>query len=198
MNLLHNRICASDKWADYVRTGLFPAVLEGVDLGENVLELGPGLGVTTRQLAERVPRLTALEVDEKYVARLRRELGSSTEIVHGDATDMPFHDASFTAVACFTMLHHVPAPDLQDRLFAEACRVLRPGGVFVGSDGRMSLRFRIIHLGDTLVPVDPATLPARLEAAGFTDVTVSPAPGRVHFTARKPATEFVETKAIQR
>jgi hypothetical protein len=64
--------------------------------------------------------------------------------------------------------------------------VLRPGGVFAGSDGRVSLRFRIIHLGDTLVPVDPATLPARLEAAGFTDVKVNPVPGRVHFTARKP------------
>lgn len=183
MNLLHNRICASAKWAGYVRTGLFPAVLDGVDLGEDVLEIGPGLGVTTRALAERVPRLTALEVDEKYVTRLRREL--DVEIVHGDAAKMPFPDAAFTGVACFTMLHHVPTPELQDRVFAEACRVLRPGGVFAGSDGRVNLRFRVIHLGDTLVPVDPATLPARLEAAGFTDVKVSPVPRRVHFTARK-------------
>lgn len=186
MNLLHNRICASPKWAEYVRTGLFPAVLDGVDLGEDVLELGPGLGVTTRALAERVPRLTALEVEERYVARLRREL-DGVEVVHGDAAAMPFPDASFSGVACFTMLHHVPSPALQDRLFAEAYRVLCPGGVFAGSDGRVSLRFRLIHLGDTLVPVDPATLPARLEAAGFADVRVSPAPGRVHFTARRLA-----------
>lgn len=185
MNLLHNRICASAKWAGYVRTGLFPAVLDGVDLGEDVLELGPGLGVTTQALAERVPRLTALEVDERYVTRLRREL-DSVEIVQGDASAMPFPDASFTGVACFTMLHHVPSAELQDRLFAEACRVLRPGGVLAGSDGRVSLRFRLIHLGDTLVPVDPDTLPSRLEAAGFTDVQVSPVPGRVHFTARRP------------
>ena len=184
MNLLHNRICSSAKWAEYVRTGLFPAVLDDVDLGDDVLELGPGLGVTTRQLAERVPRLTALEVDEKYVTRLRREL--DVEIVHGDAAKMPFPDAAFTGVVCFTMLHHVPTPEQQDRLLAEACRVLRPGGVFAGSDGRVSLRFRLIHLGDTLVPVDPATLAGRLEAAGFTDVAVSPVPGRVHFTARKP------------
>jgi SAM-dependent methyltransferase len=187
MNLLHNRICASAKWAEYVRTGLFPAVLGDVDLGEDVLELGPGLGVTTRQLAERVPRLTALEVDERYVTRLRREL-DGVEIVQGDASAMPFPDASFTGVACFTMLHHVPSAGLQDRLFAEAYRVLRPGGVLAGSDGRVSLRFRVIHLGDTLVPVDPDTLPSRLEAAGFADVRVSPVPGRVHFTARRPAT----------
>jgi ubiquinone/menaquinone biosynthesis C-methylase UbiE len=160
-------------------------VLDGLDLGDDVLELGPGLGVTTRELAGRVPRLTALEVDERYVRRLRREL--DVEVVHGDATAMPFPDASFSAVACFTMLHHVPAPELQDRLFAEAYRVLRPGGVLAGSDGRMSLRFRLIHLGDTLVPVDPDTLPDRLAAAGFADVTVTPVPGRVHFTARRPA-----------
>jgi ubiquinone/menaquinone biosynthesis C-methylase UbiE len=188
MNLLHNRICASAKWADYVRTGLFPAVLDGVDLGDDLLEVGPGLGVTTHALAERVARLTALEVEEEYVTRLRREFDRpDVEIVHGDAAAMPFPDAAFSGVACFTMLHHVPTPELQDRVFAEACRVLRPGGVFAGSDGRVNLRFRLIHLGDTLVPVDPATLPARLEAAGFTDVKVTPAARRVHFTARRPA-----------
>jgi ubiquinone/menaquinone biosynthesis C-methylase UbiE len=188
MNLIHNRICASAKWAHYVRTGLFPAVLDDVDLGEEVLEIGPGLGVTTRLLAERVPRLTALEVDQKYVVRLRHELEDlGVEIVHGDATEMPFPRGAFTGLACFTMLHHVPTPELQDKIFTEACRVLRPGGVFAGSDSRPSLRFRLIHLGDTMVPVDPETLAARLTAAGFTGVQVSPVPGRVHFTARKPA-----------
>lgn len=185
MNLLHDRICASGAWADHVRTRLFPAVLDGLDLGEEVLEVGPGLGVTTRLLAERVPRLTALEIDRRYVDRLRREL--DVEIRHGDAADMPFSDASFTGVVCFTMLHHVPAPELQDRLFAEAFRVLRPGGVLAGSDGRTSLRFRLIHLFDTMVPVDPRTLPSRLTAAGFEAVRVWCVPGRVHFTARRPA-----------
>lgn len=187
MNRLHDRICASPRWADYVRDTLFPAVLGGVDLGEEVLEIGPGLGVTTRRLAELVPRLVALEIDERYVARLRREFEVAhhgVEVVHGDASRMPFPDGSFTGVACFTMLHHVPEPGLQDAIFAEARRVLRPGGVFVGSDGRPSLRFRLIHLFDTMVPVDPETLPGRLEAAGFTDARVRVVPGRVHFTAR--------------
>jgi SAM-dependent methyltransferase len=187
MNLIHNRICGSARWADYVRTGLFPVVLKDVDLGDDVLELGPGMGVTTRELAGRVPRLTALEVEEKYAERLRRELEPGVTIVHGDASAMPFADASFSAVACFTMLHHVRTPELQDRLFAEACRVLGPGGVFVGSDGRADLLFRLIHLGDTFVPVGPETLPSRLEAAGLTDVRVTPTSGRVHFTARRPA-----------
>jgi SAM-dependent methyltransferase len=187
MNLLHNRRCASQEWTDYVRTGLFPAVLDKVDLGDEVLEVGPGLGVTTRLLAERVPRLTALEIDGRYVARLGRDPGlSAVRIRQGDAAAMPFADATFTGVACFTMLHHVPKPALQDQVFAEAFRVLRPGGVFAGSDGRMSLRMRLIHLGDTLVPVDPDTLPARLAAAGFTDVRVWCTSARMHFTTRVP------------
>jgi hypothetical protein len=49
---------------------------------------------------------------------------------------------------------------------------LRPGGVFAGSDSQPSLRFRLIHLFDTMVVIDPATLSRRLSAAGFTDVEV--------------------------
>jgi hypothetical protein len=53
--------------------------------------------------------------------------------------------------------------------------VLRPGGVFAGSDSRgTGLYFRLIHLGDTMTLVDPDTLDARLEAAGFTQIVVRP------------------------
>ncbi len=37
---------------------------------------------------------------------------------------------------------------LQDQLFAEVNRVLSPGGVFAGSDSRVSAMFRLIHLYD--------------------------------------------------
>jgi hypothetical protein len=81
----------------------------------------------------------------------------------------------------------VPSPELQDALFAQACRVLRPGGVFAGSDSQLSLRFRLIHLGDTMVVVDPDTLAGRLTAAGFTDVRIRRQPKKlVVFSARKP------------
>ena len=48
---------------------------------------------------------------------------------------------------------------LQDRIFAEAARVLRPGGVFIATDGVYSPETASFHDGDTYVPVDPATLP---------------------------------------
>jgi hypothetical protein len=65
-------------------------------------------------------------------------------------------------------------------------RVLRPGGVFAGSDSRLSLRFRLLHIGDTMNVVDPEELPERLRRAGFEDVEVSLREGAFKFRAAKP------------
>jgi ubiquinone/menaquinone biosynthesis C-methylase UbiE len=98
---------------------------------------------------------------------------------------MPFPNGRFSGVFCATMLHHVPSAERQDRVFAEAHRVLATDGVFVGSDSQPSWRFRLIHLGDTMVPLDPSTLEARLHRAGFGQVTVWTQPSHVKFMARK-------------
>jgi SAM-dependent methyltransferase len=70
------------------------------------------------------------------------------------------------------MLHHVPTVELQDRLFAEIARVLRPGAALVASDSLASAELEAHHEGDTYNPVDPATLSARLTAVGFGAVDV--------------------------
>jgi SAM-dependent methyltransferase len=184
MNRLHRWYCRSDRWSRTVEQALLPWALDGVDLGDAVLELGPGPGVTTRLLAARAPALTAVEIDGALAERLR---GKGFDVVRGDATRLPFDDATFSAVVCFTMLHHLPDPAAQDRLFAEARRVLRPGGVFAGSDSRVSLRFRLYHVADTMTPVDPAALPARLTTAGFTDVRTSVNPRAFRFRATRAA-----------
>ena len=73
------------------------------------------------------------------------------------------------------MLHHMPAPDLQDELFTEVHRILRAGGRFFGSDAVEHDVIREFHVDDIFVPVDPDTLGARLAAAGFaaTDIKAS-------------------------
>jgi SAM-dependent methyltransferase len=186
MNRLHHWYCSREAWKRHVREDLVPAALEGVELGEDVLEVGPGFGPATEVLAKRAGRLTALELDPVLAAPLRERFAGSAEIVEGDATSMPFEDGAFSGVACFTMLHHVPSPEAQDRLFGEARRVLRPGGVFAGTDstGR-GLGFALLHVGDTKVVIDPAGLPARLEAAGFADVSVSAGADALRFAARR-------------
>jgi SAM-dependent methyltransferase len=84
------------------------------------------------------------------------------------------------------MLHHVPSFTLQNQLFAEVYRVLRPGGVFAGVDSLPSTLMQIIHLGDTMVAVDPATLDGWLESAGFTSIRIELGVRRFRFSARRP------------
>ncbi len=174
MNLLHRRYCGSDHWARRVGSVVVDPALAGVDLGDDVLEVGPGPGRTTDVLRTRVSRLTSLEIDERLASALAaRVRGTNVRVVHGDGTAMPFGDASFSGAVCFTMLHHVPSAALQDRLLAEVCRVLRPGGVLAGSDSAGgTVVFRLLHIHDTMVLIDPAGFPARLRAAGFGDVSV--------------------------
>jgi hypothetical protein len=84
------------------------------------------------------------------------------------------------------MLHHVPTVAVQDLLFAEVRRMLRPGGLFVGTDGLDTPARRELHSDDIFVPVDPETLPTRLTAAGLVDVRVDVHGDRIRFVAKAP------------
>ncbi len=188
MNRFHGWYCRTGHWRHAIQDRILPWVLRGVDLGDHALEVGPGPGLTTDVLASRVPKLTAVEIDPDLASRLRDRFGGTNVTVEqGDATAMPFADAAFTGAVSFTMLHHVPTPDLQDRLLGEVRRVLRPGGWFAGSDSRTSLVFRLAHLADTMVLVDPDTFAGRLEAAGFEHVELEAAKGAFRFRARAAA-----------
>ncbi len=188
MNLIHRWYCKSDGWRRGVHHGMLPWVLGEMELGERVLEIGPGPGVTTDWLRERVPHLTCVEIDSALASSLKAHLvGTNVDVVEGDATAMSFPDHSFDTAVCFTMMHHVPSGDLQDKLLAETCRVLKPGGVFTGSDSTPTLRWRLFHVFDTCVAVDPDGFATRLKAAGFADVQVvaNPQYPTFKFIARK-------------
>jgi SAM-dependent methyltransferase len=166
--------CGSDGWRELIRDVVLPWALGELDLGAEVLEVGPGYGATTDVLADRVPSLTAVEIDEELAAFLTERYADRghVQIVRGDATALEFDAERFTGAASFTMLHHVPTPELQDRLFAEVRRVLRPGAAFVSVDSIASPELEARHVGDTYNPIDPSTLPARLSEAGFRDVII--------------------------
>jgi ubiquinone/menaquinone biosynthesis C-methylase UbiE len=189
VNRLHKWYCRREKWKRHVREDLVPTAIEEVELGDDVLEVGPGFGPATEVLRGRADRVTALELDPALAADLRRRIGPGTTVVEGDATDLPFADGSFSGATCFTMLHHIPSADMQDRMFAEVHRVLEPGGSFAGTDSFAGgLAFKLAHLGDVNTPIDPDTLGERLERAGFGEVEVDVGPGvaaqTVFFRAR--------------
>jgi hypothetical protein len=65
--------------------------------------------------------------------------------------------------------------------------VLAPGGVFAGTDSLgTGLLFKMIHVGDTLTPVDPGSLPDRLTACGYAEVQVDTGGRSLRFRARRP------------
>jgi ubiquinone/menaquinone biosynthesis C-methylase UbiE len=187
MNDNHARVCTSPEWAQYIQTDILPTLTRDVDLGDQMLEIGPGPGAATEWLRGRVGKLAAIEVDEDASALLAaRYAGTNVEVVTGSAVELPYPDASYDSVGCFTMLHHVPTLALQNQILAEACRVLRPGGVLIGSDSLASNDLHHFHADDNYNPVDPASLIGRLQALGFAAITV--AVGDVlTFTAAKPA-----------
>ena len=184
MNRIHDWYCKSERWNDLMVGQVLPSVLDGVDLGGDVLEIGPGPGLVSNALFEYgVDHLTSVEIDEEAARRLRERHGDRITVHTGSAADMPIADDTFDTIVCCTMLHHVPTVELQDAILGECARVLKPGGILTGSDSKTDLRFRLFHLFDIHNPVPVETFEARLSAAGFSDVAVTDLPGRFRFRA---------------
>ena len=187
MNENHAKLMPSPEWAAHIQDEVLPVATAGVDLGGELLELGPGPGAATEWLRHRVRRLVAVEHEADAAALLRDRFagaGSNVEVTCGDASALAYPDGSFDTVATFTMLHHVPTRALQDRVLAEAFRVLRPGGAFLGSDSLASDGLHQFHEGDTYNPVEPAAFLTRLQTTGFGTITLTVGYNLI-FTARK-------------
>jgi ubiquinone/menaquinone biosynthesis C-methylase UbiE len=112
---------------------LKPIILSGLRLtgGENVLDLGCGLGDDTFEIARIVGaqgRAIGVDVSENMILEARRRAGQrglKAEFEVGDAQALRFDDGTFDARRTERMLMHVPDAD---RAFAEMVRVIRPGG----------------------------------------------------------------------
>ena len=171
MNSLENWFCASGFWRSLTEQKWLPWALEGVNLGEHVLEVGAGPGAATSALAARAPRVTSLEYNHRFCVGLRAKFPAAG-VVQGDAAILPFEDCTCTAAIAVLVLHHLPSTEAQDCAAMEIHRVLRPGGVFVAleiDDGWLS---RVLHIRSTFVAVAPDQVGSRLRAAGFANVEV--------------------------
>lgn len=187
MNFIHRYLCKSAAWEKTLKNTVIPWALDEIDLSNKTLEVGPGPGLTTNILRHLTKELTCIEIDPMAVDSLRRRIsGSNVTIQQGDVTALPFVDHSFSSILCFTMLHHIPSPELQDKGLSEIFRVLKKDGVFAGTDSMPSLKMRLIHIGDTMTLVNPETFGSRLKAAGFEDVSIDASKERFRFRARRP------------
>ena len=113
----------------------------GVRPGDLVLDAGAGFGRHAFELARRGANVVALDYSADEVAATRGTFGAMVaagEIdearyvaaVQGDATRLPFDDATFDRVITSEVLEHI-----QDdvRAISELVRVLKPGGTFAAT-----------------------------------------------------------------
>jgi SAM-dependent methyltransferase len=104
-----------------------PLFQEAIGTGKRVLDLGCRSGALTRHFLDG-NSVVGLDVD---AAALEKAAALGIEPVQASAEDpLPFEDASFDAVVAGELLEHLRFPDA---LVVEIRRVLRPGGVLVGS-----------------------------------------------------------------
>jgi SAM-dependent methyltransferase len=173
MNRYETWFCGTPVWRWVTRRQLLPWILQGSELGEHVLELGAGPGAGTEELARLAPRVTSLEYDHVFAAKLgARVNGSNGAVIQGDAAALPFAERTFSSAVAILMLHHLRSSEQQDCAFAEIQRVLQPGGVFLAFEIQDGWMHRIAHIRSTFVPVAPASAFARLTTAGFSKVMV--------------------------
>ena len=116
--------------------------------GERVLEIGPGTGYYTFEMAERLAggQVDIFDIQQEmldHVMRAANRRGvTNVRPALGDAQALPYAADSFDAVVLITVLGEIPD---QDRALAEVTRVLKPGGRLIV--GEMIVDPHIVPLG---------------------------------------------------
>lgn len=154
-------------------------LLAQLDLGpeDRLIDVGSGIGGPARFIANATgAHVTGIDVTEEFVATANAltamtGLKDRNAFVHGSALEMPFEAARFDAA---TLIHvGMNLPD-KPRLFAEAARVLKPGGTFAVYDvmrtGEGAIAYPVpwAMTPETSFLAAPADYRAAAEAAGFT------------------------------
>ena len=99
--------------------------------GERVLEIGPGTGYYTFEMAGRLDggQVDIFDIQQEMLDHVVREANkrgvTNVQPALGDAQALPYGDASFDAAVLITVLGEIPD---QDRALSEIARVLKPGG----------------------------------------------------------------------
>lgn len=166
------------------------AVLEALSIasGQALLDLGCGGGHLVRDLAFAVGesgRVVGLDASEAQLeaARVLCEGLAIAELIEGDATDLPFEEATFDSLASIQMLEYVPDVD---SALSEARRVIKPGGKvalvsvlwdhwrFHGAEPELNDQMHDIWREHCFHQMLPFELPAKLIAAGFDGISQKP------------------------
>ena len=178
---------SSRDFVDSIEADWLPWLLDGLELGDDVVDLVAGPGPTVPLLRATGRRVTAAQAVPALTAQLADQFAGDpdVDVVDAHPVTLPFPDGRFSAATAVLWLHHVPLADEQDQALTEVLRVLRPGGVLAGLNAIDGPHFRRLNTDGSCVPIDPLTFAERLRRAGFVDVSVT-VWSFVRFIARAP------------
>jgi ubiquinone/menaquinone biosynthesis C-methylase UbiE len=170
-------MCTTIPYQLLTRRVVLPWALRQLRPAGTALEIGAGSGAMAAQLLAQYPALTLLatDYDAGMVTHARKTLATfagRATVQQVDAAQLPFENDRFDLVFSFAMLHHVG--DWPGAV-AEALRVLRPGGRFVGYDALEGPFARLLHCGegDNVRLMRRGQLEAELAGLPGTEVEVS-------------------------
>lgn len=123
-------------------------MLQRYDAEAPMLDAGCGTGLN---LASMPDGSTGIDLNPRNLELVRRRLPRQ-HVVEGDIEAMPFEDASFATVVCTEVLEHVPYPA---KALGEIRRVLRPGGLLIGSVPCRSMIWKLRFLSSTCPGDEP-------------------------------------------
>ena len=108
MNCFEKWYCGSALWRYLTRGQLLPWMLRDSHLGDQLLELGAGLGAATIEVGRRVARVTSLEYDHALAVQICRRANLANVTIIQDATrqlslflTLPSHPRS-PSLCCIT------------------------------------------------------------------------------------------------
>ncbi|HEX8054307.1 MAG TPA: class I SAM-dependent methyltransferase, partial [Thermoleophilaceae bacterium] len=102
----------------------------GPQAGDRVLDLGCGAGDSVEQFGSLNPNVRWVGVDLEESPEVALRTRTDAEFRTFDGRSIPAGDASVDVVYCKQVLEHV---EERAPLIADVARVLRPGGLFLGS-----------------------------------------------------------------
>ena len=149
----------------------------GVDSTKRVLDVGSGVGGTSRCLAREFGcRVTGVDLTDEYcraaeMLSARIGLAELVDYRQGDATHLPFPDRSFDIVWSEHVAMNIPD---KPKLYREMYRVLRPGGtlaiydILAGPSGPVLFPVPWARTSESSFLATPDELRDVLEESGFT------------------------------
>jgi ubiquinone/menaquinone biosynthesis C-methylase UbiE len=116
-------------------------IRHGVEPGMTVLEVGPGNGRYTLELARRVGdkgKVISIDIEPKMIARVTQRAQTegvrNLEAKTANVYDLPFEDGTFDAACMITVIGEIPEPL---RAMRAIHRVLKPSGTLAFSEAFM-------------------------------------------------------------